>query len=104
MKLARRKFCTALALPHCLQISPLAMAQVIRHDPSPSSVVRGRRPTDTIGRIITERMRNTLGQTMSSKNNGAAAGALHMAGSHAPPRWLHAQPRTRGTHVGYGAV
>jgi len=33
-------------------------------------------PTDTIGRIITERMRNALGQTIVIENNGAAAGSI----------------------------
>ena len=62
-------------------------------------------PTDTIGRIITERMRNTLGQTIVIENNGAAAGSIaHGRVARAAPDGYTLSLGHWGTHVVNGAV
>src|SRR5205085_5001715 len=62
-------------------------------------------PTDTIGRVITERMRNTLGQTIVIENNGAAAGSIaHGRVARAAPDGYTLSLGHWGTHVVNGAV
>ena len=62
-------------------------------------------PTDTIGRIITERMRTTLGQTIVIENNGAAAGSIaHGRVARAAPDGYMLSLGHWGTHVVNGAV
>jgi tripartite-type tricarboxylate transporter receptor subunit TctC len=62
-------------------------------------------PTDTIGRIITERMRVSLGQTIVIENNGAAAGSIaHGRVARAAPDGYTLSLGHWGTHVVNGAV
>src|SRR5205823_11775557 len=62
-------------------------------------------PTDTIGRIITERMRASLGQTIVIENNGAAAGSIaHGRVARAAPDGYTLSLGHWGTHVVNGAV
>ena len=62
-------------------------------------------PNDTIGRIITERMRNVLGQAIIIENNGAAAGSIaHGRGARAAPDGYTLSLGHWGTHVVNGAV
>src|SRR6516164_10648092 len=62
-------------------------------------------PTDTIGRIVTERMRATLGQTIVIENNGAAAGTIaHGRVARAAPDGYTLSLGHWGTHVVNGAV
>jgi tripartite-type tricarboxylate transporter receptor subunit TctC len=62
-------------------------------------------PTDTIGRVITERMRNSLGQTIVIENNGAAAGSIaHGRVARAAPDGYTLSLGHWGTHVVNGAV
>src|SRR5712691_2570643 len=78
MKLPRRRFlhlaAGAAALP---AVSRIARAQV--YPSRPITMVVGAAaggPTDTIRRIITDRMRVSLGQTIIIENNGSAAGSI----------------------------
>src|SRR5207302_1008031 len=72
LKLPRRKFLHLAAGAAVLPAVPrLARAQA--YPSKPITVVVGAAaggPTDTIGRIITERMRGTIGQTLVIKDNG----------------------------------
>jgi len=62
-------------------------------------------PTDTIGRIITERMRNVLGQAIVIENNAAAAGSIaHGRVARAAPDGYTLSLGHWGTHVVNGAV
>ena len=62
-------------------------------------------PTDTIGRIITERMRASLGQPIVIENNGAAAGSIaHGRVARAAPDGYTISLGHWGTHVVNGAV
>jgi len=62
-------------------------------------------PTDTIGRIVTERMRSALGQTIVIENNGAAAGTIaHGRVARAAPDGYTLSLGHWGTHVVNGAV
>ena len=62
-------------------------------------------PTDTIGRIITGRMQNVLGQTIIIENNGAAAGSVaHGRVARAAPDGYTLSLGHWGTHVVNGAV
>jgi tripartite-type tricarboxylate transporter receptor subunit TctC len=62
-------------------------------------------PTDTIGRVLTERMRITLGQTIVIENNGAAAGSIaHGRVARAAPDGYTLSLGHWGTHVVNGAV
>jgi len=62
-------------------------------------------PTDTIGRIVTERMRAALGQTIVIENNGAAAGTIaHGRVARAAPDGYTLSLGHWGTHVVNGAV
>src|SRR5215470_15063415 len=62
-------------------------------------------PTDTIGRIVTERMRASLGQTIVIENNGAAAGSIaHGRVARAAPDGYTLSLGHWGTHVVNGAV
>src|SRR6267154_6525171 len=103
----RRKFlhlaAGAAALP--------AMSRVARAQAYPSrpiTVVVGAAaggPTDTIARIITERMRVPLGQTIVIENNGAAAGSIaHGRIARATPDGYTLSLGHWGTHVVNGAV
>src|SRR6266853_1438983 len=103
----RRKFlhlaAGAAALP--------AMSRVARAQAYPSrpiTIVVGAAaggPTDTIGRIITERMRNVLGQAIVIENNGAAAGSIaHGRVARAAPDGYTLSLGHWGTHVVNGAV
>jgi tripartite-type tricarboxylate transporter receptor subunit TctC len=62
-------------------------------------------PTDTLTRIITERMRALLGQTIIIENNGAAAGSI-AAGrvARAAPDGYTLSVGHWGTHVVNGAI
>src|SRR3977135_2932756 len=103
----RRKFlhlaAGAAALP--------AMSRVARAQAYPSRPITigvgaaARGPTDTIGRIITERMRNVLGQAIVIENNGAAAGSIaHGRVARAAPDGYTLSLGHWGTHVVNGAV
>src|SRR5438477_4754388 len=62
-------------------------------------------PTDTIGRIITERMRKVLGQTIVIENNGAAAGSIaHVRVARATPDGYTLSIGNVGTHAFNGAI
>src|SRR5262247_4935934 len=107
LKLPRRTFlhlaASAAALPATTRI---AGAQA--YPSRPITVVVGAAaggPTDTIGRIITERMRTTLGQTIVIENNGAAAGSIaHGRAARAAPDGYTLSLGHWGTHVVNGAV
>jgi len=107
MKLPRRKFlhlaAGAAALP---AVSRVAWAQT--YPTRPITMVVGAAaggPTDTIGRVITERMRNALGQTIVIENNGAAAGSIaHGRVARAAPDGYTLSLGHWGTHVVNGAV
>src|SRR6266480_4931296 len=107
MKLPRRRFLRlaagAAALP---AVSRIARAQA--YPSKPITMVVGAAaggPTDTIGRIITERMRSTIGQTMVIENNGAAAGSIaHGRVARAAPDGYTLSLGHWGTHVVNGAV
>jgi tripartite-type tricarboxylate transporter receptor subunit TctC len=107
MKLPRRKLlhlaAGAAALP---AVARTGLAQVF---PSrPITVVVGAAaggPTDTIARIITERMRVPLGQAIVIENNGAAAGSIaHGRVARAAPDGYTLSLGHWGTHVVNGAV
>jgi tripartite-type tricarboxylate transporter receptor subunit TctC len=107
MKLPRRRFLKltggAAALP---AVSRVAGAQ--SYPTRPITVVVGAAaggPTDTIGRVITERMRASLGQTIVIENNGAAAGSIaHGRVARAAPDGYTLSLGHWGTHVVNGAV
>src|SRR5262245_6150560 len=107
MQLHRRRFlhlsAGAATLP---SLSRLARAQ--SYPNRPITVVVGAAaggPTDTIGRIITERMRVSLGQTFVIENNGAAAGSIaHGRVARAAPDGYTLSLGHWGTHVVNGAV
>jgi tripartite-type tricarboxylate transporter receptor subunit TctC len=62
-------------------------------------------PTDTIGRIVIERMRAVLGQAIIIENNGAAAGSIaHGRTARAAPDGYTLSLGHWGTHVVNGAV
>src|SRR5437867_7493545 len=107
VKLPRREFlhlaAGAAVLPAMTRI---ASAQT--YPSRPITVVVGAAaggPTDTIGRIITERMRASLGQTIVIENNGAAAGSIaHGRAARAAPDGYTLSLGHWGTHVVNGAV
>jgi tripartite-type tricarboxylate transporter receptor subunit TctC len=107
MKLPRRDFLQlaagAAALP---AVARKARAQA--YPARPITLVVGASaggPTDTIGRIVTERMRATLGQTIVIENNGAAAGTIaHGRVARAAPDGYTLSLGHWGTHVVNGAV
>jgi tripartite-type tricarboxylate transporter receptor subunit TctC len=107
VKLPRRQFlhlaAGAIAVP---AISRIARAQA--YPTRPITVVVGAAaggPTDTIGRLITERMRNVLGQTIIIENNGAAAGSIaHGRVARAAPDGYTLSLGHWGTHVVNGAI
>src|SRR5947207_15280356 len=107
LKLPRRKFFHLAAGAAALPAVPrLARAQA--YPSKPITVVVGAAaggPTDTIGRIITERMRGTIGQTLVIENNGAAAGSIaHGRVARAAPDGYTLSLGHWGTHVVNGAV
>jgi tripartite-type tricarboxylate transporter receptor subunit TctC len=62
-------------------------------------------PTDTIGRVIFERMRASLGQPIVIENNGAAAGSIaHARAARAAPDGYTLSLGHWGTHVVNAAV
>jgi tripartite-type tricarboxylate transporter receptor subunit TctC len=62
-------------------------------------------PTDTIGRVLSERMRVSLGQTIVIENNGSAAGSIaHGRVARAAPDGYTLSLGHWGTHVVNGAV
>jgi tripartite-type tricarboxylate transporter receptor subunit TctC len=87
-------------------VSRIAWAQT--YPTRPITVVVGAAaggPTDTIGRVITERMRTSLGQTIVIENNGAAAGSIaHGRVARAAPDGYTLSLGHWGTHVVNGAV
>ena len=107
MKLPRRAFVrlasSAAALP---AVPPFAWAQ--SYPSRPITVVVGAAaggPTDTIGRIIFERMRASLGQPFVIENNGAAAGSIaHARAARVAPDGYTLSLGHWGTHVVNGAV
>jgi tripartite-type tricarboxylate transporter receptor subunit TctC len=107
MKLPRRQFlhlaAGAAAAP---AVSRIASAQA--YPSRPITIIVGAAaggPTDTIGRLITERMRNVLGQTIVIENNGAAAGSIaHGRAARAAPDGYTLSLGHWGTHVVNGAV
>ena len=107
VKLPRREFLHLAAGAAVLPaVTRIASAQA--YPSRPITVVVGAAaggPTDTIGRIITERMRNTLGQTIVIENNGAAAGSIaHGRVARAAPDGYTLSLGHWGTHVVNGAV
>jgi len=107
MTLPRRRFlhlaAGAFSLP---AVTRLARAQA--YPTRPITIVVGAAaggPTDTIGRIITEHMRVSLGQTIVIENNGAAAGSIaHGRVARAAPDGYMLSLGHWGTHVVNGAV
>src|SRR5258706_11478361 len=107
VKFPRRQFlhlaAGAMALP---AVSRTASAQV--YPSRPITIVIGAAaggPTDTIARIITERMRNVLGQAIVIENNGAAAGSIaHGRVARSAPDGYTLSLGHWGTHVVNGAV
>jgi tripartite-type tricarboxylate transporter receptor subunit TctC len=107
MKCPRRKLlhlaAGAVALP---AVSRTAWAQA--YPSRPITIVVGAAaggPTDTIARIITERMRVPLGQTIVIENNGAAAGSIaHGRIARATPDGYTLSLGHWGTHVVNAAV
>src|SRR5712671_3994290 len=107
MKCPRRKFlhlaAGAVALP---AVPRTAWAQA--YPSRPITIVVGAAaggPTDTIGRIMIERMRVPLGQTIVIENNGAAAGSIaHGRVARAAPDGYTLSLGHWGTHVVNGAV
>ena len=107
MKLPRRQFlhlaAGAAALP---AVSQTVWAQA--YPSRPITIVVGAAaggPTDTIARIITERMRVPLGQTIVIENNGAAAGSIaHGRIARATPDGYTLSLGHWGTHVVNAAV
>src|SRR5258708_10220253 len=107
MTLLRRRFlhlaAGAFSLP---AVTRLARAQA--YPTRPITIVVGAAaggPTDTIGRIITEHMRVSLGQTIVIENNGAAAGSIaHGQVARAAPDGYTLSLGHWGTHVVNGAV
>jgi tripartite-type tricarboxylate transporter receptor subunit TctC len=107
MKCPRRKFlhlaAGAVALP---AVPRTAWAQA--YPSRPITIVVGAAaggPTDTIARIITERMRVPLGQTIVIENNGAAAGSIaHGRIARATPDGYALSLGHWGTHVVNAAV
>jgi tripartite-type tricarboxylate transporter receptor subunit TctC len=107
MKLPRRKFlhlaAGATALP---AVSRSVWAQA--YPTRPITILVGAAaggPTDTIGRVISERMRTFLGQTIVIENNGAAAGSTaHGRVARAAPDGYTLSLGHWGTHVVNGAV
>src|SRR5256885_13166510 len=107
MRFSRRRFLYLAASPAVLPaLTRAAGAQA--YPSRPITMVVGAAaggPTDTIGRIITERMRNTLGQTIVIENNGAAAGSIaHGRAARAAPDGYTLSLGHWGTHVVNGAV
>jgi tripartite-type tricarboxylate transporter receptor subunit TctC len=106
-KFPRRQFlhlsAGAAALP---ALSRVARAQA--YPSRPITMVVGAAaggPTDTIGRIIIERMRASLGQTIIIENNGSAAGSVaHGRVARAAPDGYTVSLGHWGTHVVNGAV
>jgi tripartite-type tricarboxylate transporter receptor subunit TctC len=107
VKLHRRRFLHLAAGAGALPvIPPVACAQGY---PSRSiTLVVGAAaggPTDTIGRILSERIRALLGQTIVIENNGAAAGSVaHGRVARAVPDGYTLSLGHWGTHVVNGAV
>jgi tripartite-type tricarboxylate transporter receptor subunit TctC len=107
MKISRRRFlhlaAGAAALP---AVSRVARAQA--YPTRPITMIVGAAaggPTDTIGRIIVERMRASLGQTIIIENNGSAAGSIaHGRVARAAPDGYMLSLGHLGTHVYNGAV
>ncbi len=107
MRFSRRRFLCMAASPAALPaLSRVASAQA--YPARPITVVVGAAaggPTDTIGRIMTERMRASLGQTIVIENNGAAAGSIaHGRAARAAPDGYTLSLGHWGTHVVNGAV
>jgi tripartite-type tricarboxylate transporter receptor subunit TctC len=107
MKCPRRKFLHLAAGAAVLPaVSQTAWAQA--YPSRPITIVVGAAaggPTDTIARIITERMRVPLGQTIVIENNGAAAGSIaHGRIARATPDGYTLSLGHWGTHVVNAAV
>jgi tripartite-type tricarboxylate transporter receptor subunit TctC len=107
MKLPRRYFLHLAAGTAALPaLSRVARAQT--YPTRPVTIIVGAAaggPTDTIGRIITERMRASLGQSIIIENNGAAAGSIaHGRAARAAPDGYTLSLGHWGTHVVNGAV
>jgi tripartite-type tricarboxylate transporter receptor subunit TctC len=105
--LSRRRFLYLAAGPAALPaLTRVAGAQA--YPARPITVVVGAAaggPTDTIGRILMERMRASLGQTIVIENNGAAAGSIaHGRAARAAPDGYTLSLGHWGTHVVNGAV
>ena len=107
MKIPRRKFLHLAMGAGALPILPkIACAQT--YPTRPVTIVVGAAaggPTDTIGRLIIERMRGPLGQTIIIENNGAAAGSIaHGRVARAAADGYTLSLGHWGTHVVNGAV
>jgi len=107
MNICRRQFlhltAGAAALPF---VPPIARTQA--YPSRPITVVVGAAaggPTDTITRILTERLRAALDQTLVIENNGAATGTIaHGRTARAAPDGHTLSLGNWGTHVVNGAV
>jgi len=107
MTLCRRQFLHRAAGAAALPAFPrFARAQTYPARPITVNVgAAAGGPTDTIGRIITDRMRSVLGQTIVIENNGAAAGSIaHGRTARAAPDGYTLSLGHWGTHVVNGAV
>src|SRR3954452_11247703 len=99
---SRRRFLYLAAGPAALPaLTRVAGAQA--YPARPITVVVGaaaRRTTDTIGRILAERMRASLGQAIVIENNGPAAGSIaHGRAARAAPDGYTLSLGHCGTHV-----
>jgi tripartite-type tricarboxylate transporter receptor subunit TctC len=107
MKLPRRGFLRLSAGAAALPVAS-RIAQAGTYPSRPITLVVGASaggPTDTIGRIITERMRMSLGTTIVIENNGSAAGSIaHGRVARAAADGYTLSLGHWGTHVVNGAV
>jgi tripartite-type tricarboxylate transporter receptor subunit TctC len=107
MKLPRRRFLHLAAGAAALPAMPrIASAQA--YPTRPITIIVGAAvggPTDTIARIITQHMRESLHQSVIIENNGAASGTIaHRRTARAAPNGYTLSLGHTSTHVFNGAV
>jgi tripartite-type tricarboxylate transporter receptor subunit TctC len=107
MEILRRQFLRLAVSAGALPCLPKTVSAQLYPTRPITMVVGGAAggPTDTIGRIIIERMRAVLGQAIIIENNGAAAGTIaHNRVARAAPDGYTLSLGHWGTHVLNGAV
>src|SRR5262245_45242306 len=89
-------------------VATVSVAAAESYPTHPITVVVGAAaggPTDTLTRIVTERMRSSLRQTIIIENNGSAAGSIATGRvAHAAPDGYTLSVGHQGTHVVNGAI